>query len=307
MSRSCCHGERGTASIVELLVATAIFAVMLTATLAVYETFLTNDRATNERNDAQETARTTLDRMARDLRNLASPTESLPNAFDRAQAADMMFKTVDGNGPNAGQNVVNVQRVRYCLDTSNAASAKLYMQVQRWTTATTPEAPTGTTCPGSQWSVNSGTETRTQSVLAEHVTNYAGGLTRPVFTYDSVTSSDITKVHVDLRVDMFASSGPKETSLSTGVFLRNQNRRPTAAFTWSRNTGVIVLNASTSSDPEGQALDYTWTDMASPTTPIGYGVTLNYSVTAGSTHTIKLEVSDPAGLKDTTTQTGVTG
>jgi Tfp pilus assembly protein PilW len=298
--------ERGTASIIELLVAMAIFAGVLSATLAVYETFLKNDRAINDRNDSQQLARSTLDLMSRDLRNLASPNEALPEAFDRADAADMMFKTVDGNGPNAGANVVNTERVRYCLDTSDTSNAKLYMQLQTWTTATAPAAPSSTTCPGTQWSMNTAAETRTQRVLADHITNYASGQTRPVFTYDSATLSAIAKVHVDLRVDMFATRGPKETSLSTGVFLRNQNRQPTAAFTWSRNTGAIVLNGSSSADPEGQPLDYKWTDTANPSWT-AYGITVNYPVDAGSTHTITLEVSDQAGLTNSTTQSGVTG
>lgn len=301
------RSERGSLSLTELLVAMAIFAVVLGATLSIFETFLKNNRAANDRNDAQEIARSALDRLSRDLRNLASPTPALPDAFDRAQATDVIFKTVDTNGPNAGQNVVNVERVRYCLDTSTASNAKLWTQVQQWTSATAPAMPIATNdtaCPGTQWTTSAANETRSQRVIAEHLTNYYNGQTRPVFTYNSGTLTDITTIHADLDIDMDATRGPKETTLSSGVFLRNQNRRPAASFTYSGGGGTIVLNGSGSSDPEGQPLDYNWFDGA---TQVGSGVTFTYSVTPGSTHTIKLQVLDPAGLKDETTTSGIQG
>lgn len=301
------RGEQGVVSLTELLVAMAIFAGVLGATLSIYQTFLKTSRAANDRNDAQEVARSALDRLARDLRNLASPTPSLPDAFDRAQATDVIFKTVDTNGPNAGANVVNVERVRYCLDTSTASNAKLWGQVQQWTSATPPAMPIAvndTACPGTQWTTSAPNQTRSQRVIAEHLTNYSSGQTRPVFTYNSGTLTDITTIHSDLDVDMDATRGPKETTLSSGVFLRNQNRRPVASFTYSASGGTIVLNGSGSSDPEGQPLDYNWFD---GTTQIGTGVTFNYAVTPGTTHTIKLQVLDPAQLKDETTISGIQG
>jgi type II secretory pathway pseudopilin PulG len=299
------RSESGVATLMELVVAMSMFAVVLGATLAIFQTFVKNDRAANDRNDAQQVARSALDRLARDLRNLASPTPSLPDAFDRALPTDMVFKTVDPNGPN-GQNVVNVERVRYCLDTSTPTNAKLWAQVQQWNTATAPSAPTDTSCPGTQWTTSTATETRSQRVVAEHLTNQYNGQTRPVFTYNASALSDITMVHAELDVDEDVTRAPKETTLSTGVFLRNQNRRPVASFTWSASGGTIVLNGSASSDPEGQPLDYNWFDGAS-TTPFANGVTASYAVTPGSTHTIKLQVLDPAGLKDETTISGIQG
>jgi len=303
------RSERGMVSLMELVMAMAIFAVVLGATLSIFETFVKTSRAANDRNDAQETARRSLDRLARDLRNLASPTPSLPDAFDRAQPTDVIFKTVDTIGPNAGQNVVNVERVRYCLDTSTPTNAKLWAQVQQWTSETAPAMPlasTDTACPGTAWMTSAANETRSQRVLADHLTNYYAGQTRPLFTYNSATLTDITTIHASLNVDIDPTRGPKETTLSTGVFLRNQNRRPVASFTWSANGGTIVLNGSASSDPEGEPLDYEWYDGANPD-PVGTGVTFTYTVTPGSTHTIKLRVLDPAKLQDETTTSGIQG
>src|SRR5205823_887029 len=68
--------------------------------------------------DAEDRARQAEEAIARDLRNLASPTPSQPQAVDRAGGRDLVFKTVDPVGPNAGQNTANVERVRYCLDSA---------------------------------------------------------------------------------------------------------------------------------------------------------------------------------------------
>jgi hypothetical protein len=98
------------------------------------------------------------------------------------------------------------------------------------------------------------------------------------------------------------SSGPKETTLSTGVFLRNQNRRPTAGFSATPSTKGIVLNGSESSDPEGDTLSYAWYDGAA-TQPSGTGITFTLPAVRNSTHVIKLVVSDPAGLTAEITKT----
>jgi hypothetical protein len=88
------------------------------------------------------------------------------------------------------------------------------------------------------------------------------------------------------------------------VFLRNQNRRPTAAFTAAPTAQGIVLNGSASVDPEGQPLTYTWLDGA---TVVATGVTATYKVTAGTTHTLSLQVQDPAGLIGTSATQTITG
>jgi hypothetical protein len=178
------------------------------------------------------------------------------------------------------------------------------MQTQTWTTATPPAAPTTSACPGSS---GAGWTGSTQ-VLADHVSNYANSQSRPIFGYDSGALTDITQVHVDLDLDLDIARSPKETTISTGVFLRNQNRRPTASFTWAANSNGVVLNGSASADPEGQPLEYQWFDPAVSTTdPVGTGITFVYSVANGSSHTITLKVFDPATLEADATITGVTG
>jgi hypothetical protein len=266
--------------------AAAVFAIVLGATLSTYENFISVGAALTARTDAQDRTRTAADRLARDLRNLASPTPDQPQAFDVAGPYDIVFKTVDGSGPNTGLNASNVKRVRYCLDAQDSRDEVLYAQTQTWTTPTPPAvSPTGT-CPASGWA--------TTQVLADHLTNRIDGRSRPLFAFDSVVLTDITSVHLDLYVDQDALRGPPETTLSTGVFLRNQNRRPTAAFTATPTRQGIVLNGSASEDPEGEPLSYAWYDGS---TKIGTGITFTYAVATGSTHTLQLKVFDPALLE----------
>ncbi|MEJ7894816.1 MAG: hypothetical protein WKF94_19450 [Solirubrobacteraceae bacterium] len=280
--------ERGEVSLTALLTAMAIMVVVLGSTLGMLDSVTRVAADGTRRTDAQDAARSSVDRISAALRNLASPTPQQPQAVDQASAASLVFKTVDADGPNSGDNATNTKRVRYCLDDA----AQLQEQTQTWTTAAVPAMPSTSGCPASDW-------TRTQ-ILAQHVVN--GEV--PIFSFDSAVLTDISAIHLELLVDTDVVRAPGSTRLASGVFLRNQNRRPTAAFTATRTSGRIVLNGSASSDPEGQALDYAWFD---GTTAIGSGITLSYPVAAGSPHSLSLQVTDPAGLSAVSATQAVVG
>ena len=272
------RGERGEVSLTSVLVACTLLVVVLGATLTTFQGLIAGAGDASRRTDAQDVARSAADRIARDLRNLASPTPEQPQAVDLAGGSDLIFTTVEAEGPNAGTNVTNTKRVRYCLDSTR----RLREQTQTWTTATIPDVPSNAACPGSGW-------TRT-TIAAQSIVN---GDTA-IFSYDSNVLTDISQIHVDLLVDTDTVRQPPATRLSTGVFLRNQNRRPTATFVATRTAGGFVLNGSASADPEGDRLRYTWFDNG---TEVGSGITFNYTgLTAGSGHQLRLEVDDPAGL-----------
>lgn len=275
------RGQRGEFSLTGMLVATSMFAGVLGATLTTYDRFSAEAKDLTTRNEIQDRARQASDGMAKALRNLASPTPDQPEAVDRADGYDLVFKTVDSVGPNAGLNSTNVRRVRYCLDGGGA----LWQQVQTWTTLTPPAAPADTACPGGGWLSSK----RLMTKIVNRSTD--GGV--PVFAYDSTTLTAISSVGVTLLVDT-GSKGPSATRLQTGVFLRNQNRKPIASFTATKTQQGIVLNGSASYDPEGENLQYVWYD---GTTKVGEGVVFTYKVTAGTSHTIKLSVFDPAQLQ----------
>lgn len=277
--------ERGEMTLTAVLVAITIFGTVLGATLTVFTSFASDRADIETRNAAQDAARTAIDRLSRELRNLASPTAEQPEAFDAAGPYDIVFKTVDPNGPNAGLNSPNVKRVRYCLDATTPANARLVFQEQTWTSQAPPPVPATASCPGSGWAT-----TRT---LATSITNVQFGMDRPLFAMDSSVLTDINSIRTSLWVDVDSGSGPAETQLTSGIFLRNQNRKPVASFTATPTAQGIMLNGSASFDPEGEPLTYVWYDGA---TKIGTGITLTYQVPAGTSHSIRLEVYDPAVL-----------
>jgi type II secretory pathway component PulJ len=277
--------ERGEVGITSLLVGAVVLVIVLGSSLATFESFTRTSRTVTDRTDAQDKARTAADTMARQLRNLASPVPEQPQAVDLAGPYDLVFKTVDDGIAPAGFNGTRTKRVRWCLDAGTPSNAQLVAQEQTWTSATPPAAPATSGCPAAGW-------TKT-TVVATRLVNRANSIDRPVFTYDTSVLPDISAIHVDLAVDEDVTRAPAETQIATGVFLRNQNRRPVASFTATPTAQGIVLNGSSSTDPEGEPLTYQWFDGA---TQVATGIIASYKVTAGTTHAMRLRVLDPAGL-----------
>ena len=290
-------------TVIELAVSAFIALVVFGATLTVLAAANRQQRLNEQTNDAQQSVRVTLDRMARQLRNLASPNvltsvgSTLPRSVDRNLPNDLVFQDVDQNRPAGTLNSANVRRVRYCLNSDTPTNGTLYMQTQTWNTAVAPDVPADAACPGAGWT--------TSTIVGEHITNKMGD--RPVFRYsgdsglitgsDSDSRADISRVEADLFLDVDTTRRPSETSLTTSVFLRNQNREPQSAFTLTvtnPTTRTVQLNGSASEDPEGQPLTYYWyIDGVQQSTE---GIVVQLSVTAG-THTFALHVKDPAGLE----------
>jgi type II secretory pathway pseudopilin PulG len=288
--------ERGETSILGLLVAMVIFAVVLGATLTTFEGGATASRQASERTEAADRARDAIDRLGKSLRNLASPRADDGAALTTADPYDLVFKTVATAMPSgAGNlNVTNTKRVRYCLARTDATRARLIEQTQTWTTQSAPAAPAAGPCGArAGW-------TRTE-VIADRITNVIGGRDRPLFTYASAGGPTVsTAIHVDLFVDPDPRSAAPETEVSSGVYLRNQNRAPKAIFTPTVTASGVQLNGSASFDPEGETLDYTWTDNG---TVVGSGITFLYSPSGPvAARVIGLTVSDGT-LTDTSTQT----
>jgi hypothetical protein len=280
------RSEAGEFSLAGILVALTLFGGVLGATLTLFQGFDKASRATQDRSDNQDRTRQGVDRIVRELRNLASPTQEKPEAVDVAGAYDLVFQSVDALGPNSGLNAANVMRVRYCLS-SSTSNGLLYRQVQRWTTAATPAVPSISTCPGTGWA--------SSEVVGDHVVNRYNNQSRPVFTYNGAAAVDVSTIRTDLFIDTDPARAPVESRLSSGVFLRNQNRRPIAVFDTPGKTSTgLILNGSESTDPEGEPLTYVWYDGS---TKVGDGIVFNYTVAKGTSHNISLKVYDPAGLE----------
>lgn len=273
-------------TLIEVLVVTTLLVVVGGAVLGTLSEFgLTTSRA-NAQNDAQQEARRALGTLAQELRNLASPTNELPLAVEQAEPDDLVFLTVGAQRPEGSGNERNTVRVRYCLD---AASATVWRQEQTWTDAASPPLPSTAACPASTGA--GGWDTATAAAIS--VRNGA----RPLFAYNATVLSDITEIHTTLFVDTDPLRGPGETQHETTVFLRNQNRGPTARFTAATSGSSILLNGSDSTDPEGKALEYWWYDSSLPN-PVGEGIVLTYTPDAPGVREIRLKVRDPAGLEN---------
>jgi hypothetical protein len=313
--------ERGALSLMEVTLGAAMLSVMLGAAIAPFIGLQKSDRIAQNANDAQDNARTTLDTLQHQLRNVAGQSQLI----NRAGSYDLVFETVDSTAkPSGSKNDRNIMRVRYCLDTTNSPASVsrgvLWEQDLRWTTAAVPSGlPSTTSCPDTSWGT-------TRRVVADYITNKTTtvkrGAAAPLFGYYPTPSATpttaelqaITQVRVDLFTDRRITESPLESELTSGVFLRNQNGHPTASFTATSGTAgtkQIILNAGASTDPENLPLTYRWCDVTSnatcdDTTKIGSGVSYTYTAPASGTRRILLEVFDLGGLETDSGPTNAT-
>lgn len=298
----------------ELLTAMTLFLAILGATLGTFDGFVTRTATTTKLNDAADQARTSMERLARQLRNLASPTTANVKSIERATADDLVFQTVDPAK----------RRVRYCLNSSNPAKSTLWVQTQAFAlNGADPGLPSTSDCPGSVatgWS--------DQRVAAADVVNRYNGAGRNVFYYPGLgadgDTAKITLIRSELFLDTNPAKDPAEISIATGAFLRNQNQNPVLADISVVPAGSrrFILNGSEAYDPEGRTLDYFWykgngstpaslptcADAATQTgggyTCIGRGLSIEYIFPAAdpSPQKITLRVVDPGGLSATFTK-----
>jgi len=280
------RSDQSGVTLIELMLVISLVGVVMGSTLTTFTQF-EQTTATNQRqNQAQEQVRVGLAGLARELRNLASPTNERPEAIVRATGADLVFQSVSST---------QTRRVRYCLDTANR---RVWRQVQ----LSPFSLPSATSCPDAGWG--------SERLAIEDVVNGA----RPIFSYNVEDPLGITEITSTLWVDVDLGAKPAETSLQTSIFLRNQNRMPTASFTAVVSGSAIFLNGSESFDPEGRSLQFYWYDTSVPDSDacgpdplppqvpqigcVGRGVVSTYAPTDGGTHEVYLVVSDPAGLTD---------
>jgi prepilin-type N-terminal cleavage/methylation domain-containing protein len=287
--------ERGF-TLIELLVAMAITTVVFGTTLSVLDVFQSNTRFDQFRNENQDTARTTLDRLSRQLRNIVARTTSsgaVPGALEQAEDYAVTFQTIDTTKAKSGANAVNAMRVRYCLNDDNPENEILWEEVKRWETLEAPNLPASTSCPD-----HTSGDWNTLTQVVQHITNRNGGHTdRHLFVYSAQETPQILSVNADLFININPTQArPGDSELTSGVSLRNANRRPIAEFTATKEGNYQVrLNASASYDPDGLSLTYKWWDNGAEilTTSQQY---VTKALANNSKHVFKLEVTNPGGL-----------
>src|SRR3954447_26730584 len=293
--------ERGM-TLPEMLVAMTLMLIVLSATLTTLDSGGANRRLIDDRNDAAERARTSIDTVVRQLRNLASPTATAPAAIAQAGATDFAFRTFDPNK----------RLVRYCLETDGGGinpgvipTGTSTNLIQMLSTSDVAGSFANCTLTTTGWN---GAHRR----VAQFVVNKRSPNNIDLFSYNGSTSNTptITNVRMNLVLDVnTAAKPPLQIRLASGAALRNQNQAPTSSFTVTNlSTRRFILNASGSSDPENRNLSYAWyfaptaTFTPGTTNFIGNGPVLDFTVPTntpnGTNYFFKLVVSD-SNLTDT--------
>src|SRR5688572_18754197 len=103
--------EESGFTLIELLLVCTLMLVVMGATLTTFESFQKNTDINTRQNEAQEEARRSIDYLARELRNLASPTDYDPNSVKRAEAHDLIVQSVGADRPAGSENLRNTQYV----------------------------------------------------------------------------------------------------------------------------------------------------------------------------------------------------
>jgi hypothetical protein len=259
--------------------------IVMSASLGVLDQLRRLGTRTDQRVDIQDRARQASRELARSLRNIA-PSPEFPAVIERAGQYDLVFRAVDLPRADSGGNTRNLKRVRYCLDAGDPDRARLVEQTQRWNTTTAPSLPSSTSCPGAGWD--------SSRRVSDHLTNRSDGTDRALWTYEQTASGQVTSVKVNLFLNANPEIRSHEVELRTGVYLRNQNRAPTALFTAApAGARHVLLNGSTSSDPEGDPLSYFWFVNGAE---VGRGLIFDYAAATGGTYEFRLDVRDASGL-----------
>jgi len=295
------RGERGF-TLPELLISMSIITVVVMATITAFVSFSRNERVNRLQNESQDEARLTMERLSGQLRNLASPNDFSPKSVEQAGPYDIVFLTVDAVKPVGSTNARNIKRVRYCIGTAANGKASLIKQEQTWQVVNPPPSFSTAGCPNATWG--------NSLEVAQDVVNTTQATPVPVFSYEPgpVPTDAITAIHADFMVDWNPGESPDASELTSGVFLRNQNRAPVAKCTAQfAGTGTkIALNGSASEDPEGFNMKYNWyADGQTSEPPTATGVVALWDAGTPGTHTFRLVVRDQGDLSGVTTCSAV--
>jgi prepilin-type N-terminal cleavage/methylation domain-containing protein len=288
--------EQGGFTLIELLVSMSLITVVVMATISAFVSFNRNERVNRLQNESQDEARLTMERLTGQLRNLASPNDFSPDSVEKAEPYDLVFLTVDAVKPAGSLNARNIKRVRYCVGTVANGKASLIRQQQSWQVVNPPPAFSTAGCPNASWG--------NSTVVADDIVNTAEATPVPVFTFSPGPAplDDITAISANLVVDWNPGKSPVATTLSSGVFLRNQNRAPVASCTaqYASTGKKVALNGSASEDPEGFNMkSYKWyADGKTSEPPDAEGVVAVWEAPTSGTHTFRLHVEDQGGLVD---------
>jgi Tfp pilus assembly protein PilW len=281
--------ERG-ALLIELLVGMTMAIVIFGATLGMLAGFFRGGGRTERQAQAQDSARTTLDRLAGQLRNGAGVQGTSNQPVERYGGDDIVFLTPDPSSTLGVGNPQGLMHVRYCLNGASPSNEVIWSQTATYSAGAA--APATAACPGS---VGSGSWATKQAV-ATNVVNQAQTPAKALFIVRTDASGAVSDVGLDAVVDVDPSGGAPASELQTSLTLRNLNHAPTASISCTASgNGHVACDASGSADPDGQVLSYAWRlDGGTVGGQTGYRLD-SAGLVAGSTHSFQVTATDPGG------------
>ncbi|MGH2897542.1 MAG: PulJ/GspJ family protein, partial [Solirubrobacteraceae bacterium] len=191
-------------TLVELLIAMSITLVLLFAALTSFDAFNTGAASTTRQTNAEDAARTTVNRIVGVLRNAGAPTPvsgAQPATVITSQGNDLVFRTTAWPGESELDTGTHVGRM--CLDTTTHV---LWFDGLR-SGAAGPTSP-GSACPSAAagW---------THQPLATKIVNTAA---QPVFRYGAATP--VRSVGISLRTESGTVARTRPLALHSGGALR---------------------------------------------------------------------------------------
>ena len=236
--------------------------VVLSATLTTLDSFQSNAETNSARTTPRTRRATPIDQLARDLRNLASPTNEHPeprSSWGAGPRRPVGRQARAGRQPQPAQHAVRPLLLRRRRPTPHASAADLDERGP-----TRRPAATG---------------------LSRHA---AGAIERPIAETSSTASARCSPTttpssqrdHRDQHERSGSTSTPARRRRDDALRRRSScatRTAPTARFTAPRDGISIVLNGSDSEDPEERALYYEWYDAAARRRLVGEGIVNVYT------------------------------
>lgn len=281
-------------TLTELLAAMVVAVILFGAAITTFVTFLGTSTRSDQEAQAQDTARSTIERLTSQLRNAASTGATGSQPIQSVSDFDLVFLAPANGVAATTTNPRGLAYHRYCLGNANNKSEVLWGQTAAYHSTSQATAPPTSKCPDVGWP----NKTR----MADHLINRSAPVT-PLFVPTTV-AGEVTQIAINARVDWNMDTRPVATELRSEASFRNLNRGPTASMTCQGlANGHAICDASASSDPDGHALSYAWKVNGSTLTN-EKTYRLDYSPLAkGAQPSLTVTVTDSGGATSTATRT----
>ena len=282
-------------SLTEVLAAMFVSLIIFGAAITTWVEFLDVSGRSESQTKAQDTARSTVERVGSHLRNAMTTGGSGAAINSASSSFDLIFlMPLPSTTPNATTNPRGLSHIRYCLSNAGTNNDVLWFQTSPYDSTTAASPPSISACPSTSWA--------TRTAVADHIVNRSTAITPALFTMktDGATPPSITHVEIHPIVDWNPNKSPDATELRSTVSLRNLNRAPSASLSCQGlSNGHAVCDGSASTDPDGESLGYAWTMNGTALSTETTSRLDKSPLTSGSNYTFQLTVTDGAGVTAT--------